>query len=53
MRRGLAGDIPWFAAGLVIVGGVIATVVHVVVDGALHHHSLKVRQAQSRVSHRH
>lgn len=49
----LGGDVPWFAAGLIVVGGVIATVVHVLVDGFLCRHSKKERLPLSRESHRH
>ena len=53
IRHDLSGDVPFFAAVLVIAGGVIAIGVRGVVDVILHHHSLKQRDPAGRVSHRH
>lgn len=38
MKRGLAADVPIFAAALIVFGGVIAVVLRGVVDVALHCH---------------
>lgn len=57
VRRGIAGDlgndVAWFAAWLIVAGGVVAIVAREVTDFVLHHHSAKTRQAAGRVSHRH
>lgn len=37
-HQNLGGDIPWLAAGLIVIGGIIAIVVRGVVDLGLHHH---------------
>lgn len=37
-RQSIGSDLPWFAAGLIVAGGVIAIVVRAAADLALHRH---------------